>query len=89
MRILPPNLATCVNYSHFRFSLESVEDERSPQGNLCFGSLNCQLLEFSLSIDCKGHLGVLQPMGSYLYLKWDETGTSSIHHKCRSYYRAT
>lgn len=74
MRILPPNLATCVNYSHFRFPLESVEDERSPEGNWCFGSLNCQLLEFSLSIDYKGHLGVLQLMGSCLYLSGMKPG---------------
>lgn len=37
MRILPPNLATCVNYMHLRFPLESVEDERPPEGNLYFG----------------------------------------------------
>lgn len=38
MRILPPNLATCVNYMHLRFPLESVEGERPPEGNLYFGS---------------------------------------------------
>lgn len=68
MRIRSTNLAPRVNYTRFRFPLESVEDERDLQKVSCILALWIVSCWSSLSINCKGHLGDPQLMASCLYL---------------------